>query len=915
MANTKVTGDLIASSTIATGNIADNAVTSDKISGITTAHITEGSNLYYTDARADARVALIVDSSPSTLNTLNELAAALGDDPNYAATTATTIGLKAPLASPSFTGDVGMVTGHSSGKFAVMSTSVHGSYDFYNNGTSYFNGAVIIDSNITQTGATIASFTDKVGVGTADPYAFDTTATKFHVKNPGSAGSVVEVARFEGSSDADGSGAVVRIGTSNDRGMYFQAGRTGSVPYGIIGTTEYNGAKTSSIYLQNTGNVGIGQAPSSFANWRIFEIKGLSNGSLINFENSSSTRTGAIAMNDASSLMRFQTMTDADITFEANNAERMRVTGDGNVGIAGIPPTNGYTASGGGWKMLQIGQSSQIAAYGTDDEIGIFQNTYLNSSGVFQAITSNVAGSSIILVDGKIYFKRAATSGTAQTTSTSMFIDTTGNVGIGTYSPLVRLQLERTVSNATSRTAPVNLIYLTSEHPSVGYTGFGTAIAHYSRTYQNSTKTEQSKIAFTQQGDSVSTSGSTIDFYTKTLSTGSVAPEFRMRINYNGNVGIGTASPYKKLEVVGDLQLDASNANMWIKSGAAGTNGFINWTFNSDDTVYNKIGIDYDTRASTGFHIDTGYPLTLDCTTYIDFKRSGGTLGRWNSTGLGIGTTSPNAKLEVKQGHTILGGTQNNYSENVFTTKLGGYGVLSTGTDRYGSYGWLAFNSNNNYTGGARPFAFTNGYKANEFALLMGTSDQAQPTLGATGNVANGQLVFHVNSSADFMFGKVAGDGNGPHLQVNSYGYSTTFQGSSTANIVTYKTGTELNTNVGALVFRDNGNDYCGQITVNGSTNTTSYLSASDYRLKEDLKDFNGIDLVDKIPVYNFKWKKENVRTFGVLAHELKKVLPLVVDGDKDEEKYQTVDYSKIVPVLIKAIQELKAEIELLKNK
>ena len=117
----------------------------------------------------------------------------------------------------------------------------------------------------------------------------------------------------------------------------------------------------------------------------------------------------------------------------------------------------------------------------------------------------------------------------------------------------------------------------------------------------------------------------------------------KVTIDSSGNVGIGTSSPYKKLEVAGDLQLDASNANMWIKSGVAGTNGFINWTFNTNDTVYNKIGIDYDTRASTGFHIDTGYPLTLDCTNYIDFKRSGGVLGRWNSTGLGIGTTSPNA--------------------------------------------------------------------------------------------------------------------------------------------------------------------------------------------------------------------------------------------------------------------------------
>ena len=131
MANTKVTGDLIASSTIATGNIADNAVTSDKISGITTAHITEGSNLYYTDARADARItaastsdlsegtnlyytdaradaraALIVDSAPATLDTLNELAAALGDDPNFATTTANSIGTKMPLAGGTFTGNV-----------------------------------------------------------------------------------------------------------------------------------------------------------------------------------------------------------------------------------------------------------------------------------------------------------------------------------------------------------------------------------------------------------------------------------------------------------------------------------------------------------------------------------------------------------------------------------------------------------------------------------------------------------------------------------------------------------------------------------------------------------------------------------------------------------------------------------------
>jgi hypothetical protein len=49
-------------------------------------------------------VAALVDSSPATLNTLNELATALGDDPNFAATVTAALGQKAPLASPALTG-------------------------------------------------------------------------------------------------------------------------------------------------------------------------------------------------------------------------------------------------------------------------------------------------------------------------------------------------------------------------------------------------------------------------------------------------------------------------------------------------------------------------------------------------------------------------------------------------------------------------------------------------------------------------------------------------------------------------------------------------------------------------------------------------------------------------------------------
>jgi hypothetical protein len=50
------------------------------------------------------------------------------------------------------------------------------------------------------------------------------------------------------------------------------------------------------------------------------------------------------------------------------------------------------------------------------------------------------------------------------------------------------------------------------------------------------------------------------------------------------------------------------------------------------------------------------------------------------------------------------------------------------------------------------------------------------------------------------------------------------------------------------------------------------------------------------------------------MAHELQEVLPQAVGGEKDAEEMQSVDYSKIVPVLVKAIQELKAEVDLLKQ-
>ena len=91
---------------VKTFNRSGDSITDDKIDfGVaTTSDLNEGTNLYYTDSRVGSYLssngyatqatitAAITDSAPDTLNTLNELAAALGDDANFATTTSTALG-------------------------------------------------------------------------------------------------------------------------------------------------------------------------------------------------------------------------------------------------------------------------------------------------------------------------------------------------------------------------------------------------------------------------------------------------------------------------------------------------------------------------------------------------------------------------------------------------------------------------------------------------------------------------------------------------------------------------------------------------------------------------------------------------------------------------------------------------------
>ena len=106
-----------------------------------------------------------------------------------------------------------------------------------------------------------------------------------------------------------------------------------------------------------------------------------------------------------------------------------------------------------------------------------------------------------------------------------------------------------------------------------------------------------------------------------------------------------------------------------------------------------------------------------------------------------------------------------------------------------------------------------------------------------------------------------------------------------------------------------------GNLTVEGLLTCTSQLTLSDYRLKYDIKPINGNSLsFDKLRPVSYFLKNNGTSHLGFLAHELQECIPTAVSGVKDGPEIQAVNYAEIIPVLVRELQELKKEVNILKN-
>jgi hypothetical protein len=457
---------------------------------------------------------------------------------------------------------------------------------------------------------------------------------------------------------------------------------------------------------------------------------------------------------------------------------------------------------------------------------------------------------------------------------TRMYIANGGNVGIGTNGPGYRLDVASADTTA-----------------GLGYAmrlrGNSTAAAGAIQFTDSGVTTQWGFLAATATAVTLDASGSSVlAFRTNSAE--------RMRITSGGDVGIGTTPVQQNGRT---LQVDggAGPADFRLTNNATGA-GI------SNGGLYSLIGVD-----NYLWNLEAGF---------LSFGTSNAERMRLDASGnLGIGTSSPNYKLEVFGSPAWMrnfAGTPSSPTETqdwpVSAFNIASYGDFTLQT-------MLAFtlpNDGNYFTG----YSVWN-FKLDQTASSSTSSGVAGMQFGGPGYLS-------------FM------PGTSEKARITSAGYllvgTTAPLGGNTSNEFKNTTAGSwpltLNSNDRGLLVRNSaaGSGFYAYFEYNGGTNngsiswsggTTSYTTTSDARIKKNIVDApDAGSLIDAIKVRSWDFKADDVHwRYGMVAQELLPVAPEAVTVPEDEEKMMGVDYAKLVPMLIKEVQSLRARVAQLEGK
>jgi hypothetical protein len=418
----------------------------------------------------------------------------------------------------------------------------------------------------------------------------------------------------------------------------------------------------------------------------------------------------------------------------------------------------------------------------------------------------------------------------------------------------------------------------------------------------------------------------------------------------NGNVGIGTTSPGAKLEVAGQVKITGGTpgAGKVLKSDAA---GLASWGTAEVSSASNGL-------TSSGSNITLGGTLT----TATSIAQAGFSFGFIGSGNVGIGTTTPSNKLEVVGAIKVTAGFKaDNGSASVASYRfdsdantglylpLADNLAVTTG----GSERMRIASDGNMGIGTTTPAAkldVAGKTKTTDFQMTTGAAANTVLTGDGTGNATwtpstslaisetDPQVSSAVNNQVAKWNGSSLTDGiitdngtsvgigiNNPnhplHLVTSSIpsGKSlAVFQNltndAAGSQGLEIQAGTNGATGTSRLIqFRRPDATILGGILQN-STSSVAYNTTSDIRLKTNIKESQyGLKTILNIQVKDYNYKDDLTRMqTGFIAQQLFEQFPqsVAVGGEDPKSDPWMVDYSRLSPVIVKAVQELNAKVE-----
>jgi hypothetical protein len=293
--------------------------------------------------------------------------------------------------------------------------------------------------------------------------------------------------------------------------------------------------------------------------------------------------------------------------------------------------------------------------------------------------------------------------------------------------------------------------------------------------------------------------------------------------------------------------------------------------------------------------------MFLPTTNSVGFSTASTERMRIDSSGnVGVGTTAPAANLQVKA-----------------PSQGAGLGVINASHPGNTSFGVCLMAQT--YAGTDNPslvLSNYNGGSPNNFGLACDSSGNLLFMNGTNPQLSAGTERARMTAAGLFLI-NTTGQVSSERFNVTSDNVVAVLKGTNTSNVTTLRIDRAGTDGDGVTFFY--GGAQKGYISI-GSGGTT-YNSLSDYRLKENVKPQVGaLDRVLSLNPVSFTWKDGGKLDEGFIAHELQAIIPGAVQGKKDElddegnPRYQGVDQSRIVSVLVAAIKELKAEVDALKG-